>query len=566
MSSFLNNWVSFFERTYPQIKASVLTRVTTSNPEMTDHNASNPFIIMLDIVAGVSEMMGYYIDRNAMESYVSTAFKRASLLRHAESYDYQVAARNPEAVDLTILVKDAQGDSTTLASDVTIPTGTIFLSDSNYEFTNITDHVISAGESSYTLPVQQVSIISNSTIGTTDGSQGQDIELGAKYVHNSLSVTINAQAYTLVETFAHSGPTDFHCKVVVKTDGKAYVRFGDGLKGALPPTGIDIIATYRETEGADARAIPSAINNAANMPVVSGIQWDIYNINSSSGGTDFESDEDIRKNLPYHSRTLEVAARASDFWQIAEQVSGVSKAEIDESNIRPIVVYVVPTGGGIASSSLITSVANTLELSRLVGTTISVTSAGESVLVMNMNVTPKIGYDPTDTRNDVLAALLDWGSDDNQYINKPVRVSDLIALVDNLQRVDFMDINYIYLKPYPRPISHINPLDWTVEILPGATTKIEWRLEYVSTGDQVRIFKDGNYVTQVNVGNEYVDADSVLKFTINAASYSNGNTWTFTSYGYNTDVVLDDFSIVTTEEASTSISMSSANLVNARRG
>jgi hypothetical protein len=67
------------------------------------------------------------------------------------------------------------------------------------------------------------------------------------------------------------------------------------------------------------------------------------------------------------------------------------------------------------------------------------------------------------------------------------------------------------------------------------------------------------------VGASFVDNDNLLSFTVNTGAYNNGDVWTFVSYPYNDDVELDDFSIVKTTSAKTSIAMGSAKLVNNRR-
>jgi hypothetical protein len=46
-----NNWVNYFDRSYSQIKSSVLYRLGISNPEIKDHSEGNPLVMIISIFA-----------------------------------------------------------------------------------------------------------------------------------------------------------------------------------------------------------------------------------------------------------------------------------------------------------------------------------------------------------------------------------------------------------------------------------------------------------------------------------------------------------------------------------
>lgn len=82
-----NNWISYFDRTYQQIKLAILTRVATLVPEMTDLNESNIFIKMSSIWAGLIEMLGYYVDNAARECHLQACRLYQSGIRIAYAED-----------------------------------------------------------------------------------------------------------------------------------------------------------------------------------------------------------------------------------------------------------------------------------------------------------------------------------------------------------------------------------------------------------------------------------------------------------------------------------------------
>ncbi len=65
-----------------------------------------------------------------------------------------------------------------------------------------------------------------------------------------ISVEINGEVWTRVNSFRHSGPEDKHYVVEVERNGGAIIKFGDGKKGRRPSPGSDITAHYRNGAGA----------------------------------------------------------------------------------------------------------------------------------------------------------------------------------------------------------------------------------------------------------------------------------------------------------------------------
>jgi len=46
-----NTWVTYLNRSYKSIKSSILTRMKSVVPEITDHSESNIFVIMVSMFA-----------------------------------------------------------------------------------------------------------------------------------------------------------------------------------------------------------------------------------------------------------------------------------------------------------------------------------------------------------------------------------------------------------------------------------------------------------------------------------------------------------------------------------
>lgn len=554
MASINNDWVGYLDRSYDQIKASLLARVKVSNPELTDHSSSNPFIILIEMFAGIAEMLGYYLDNVGQETYLATAQRRSSIIRHTRALDYRVLARNPERVDLEIIWSFAVPSTFTLAAGLTIQ------SEDGVPYILLEDQQVLIGSTSSLIPITQVVTVDQSSYAVTDGSQNQKVSLGSTYVDSTAQVFISSIEYTEQKTFAHSSATDKHFIVEVEEDGNAYLVFGDGLRGYIPPTSINIHALFKTSSGPDGKVGAGKFDDSTLVlnSVLPGI-LDVQSANSllgSSGGTYYEEAERIRKNAIAGIRTLDRMVTRKDHQDIIEAVPGIAKAGIDFDCGKSIDIYVVPDGGGIASGGLLALAQATADEKKMVTSFPVVKAAGETKLVIWATVTARKRKSLIETKEQVEDALVEFGEIDNQEINGAIRLSDLQALIDNQLNVDFVDLTSLYTLPYARPLAHNHVLVWTSETRIASVAVADWRLEY--DGANIRILINGLFITSVVIGATYVAPDNSFTFVVNAGTYSPGDTWEFKVYPFLRNLQLEDFTIFRIFAADLSITVNPA--------
>jgi len=531
-----NTWVGYIDRSYQQIKQSLLTRLQTSNPEITDHSESNILVIIISMFSGVIEMLGYYVDNMAREAFIATARKFTSMVKLVKILDYRIKAAYPSSADVTFSF------NTALTGPGIIPVGTKVKTSNNIEFLTIESLNLLTGATSGTIGVKQVTQLTNQNIGTTNGTPNQAFSLGVSYVDSSVEIEINSIPWTLVNTLGLSGPNDKHFIVEIDTDGLAYVVFGNGTNGEIPPTAQNVIADYQETLGVlgnvDANTIKTIVP-VLSLPGVTTIT--VNNPIASSGGSNYEDIEKIRINAPLSIRTLERAVTVQDYRDLARLAPGVGKADVYFNCGKTVDIYIVPAGGGIAQSSLLNSTKIFLDQRKMVTTFNRVQAAGETYITGIMQVTAKYRSDLALTLTDIQNALISYGSFTNQNINKDVNKSDIIALIDNLSRVEFLNLEVLASRPYARPVDHQTQLLWTRINKEGSVDRVEWRIEY--TGLVFNIIKNLEFLGSVNIGDEFTDDENTLTFTINPGAYTLGETWTIVVYPYNENIELDDFTI-----------------------
>ncbi|MGZ8312952.1 MAG: hypothetical protein ACXWUR_12885, partial [Allosphingosinicella sp.] len=135
-----------------------------------------------------------------------------------------------------------------------------------------------------------------------------------------LTVRVGGLVWTRANSFFGRGPTEEIYVVRQESDGSASITFGDGVRGARPPTGVsNIRADYRFGAGA-AKPPPGTIDQLVKrVKRLAAVQGPL----PATGGADAESAESLRTSAPAGALTLGRAVSLADFEALARSFSGV---------------------------------------------------------------------------------------------------------------------------------------------------------------------------------------------------------------------------------------------------
>lgn len=570
-----NTWVTYLNRSYKSIKASILNRMQSIVPEVTDHSESNILVVIIGAFAGLVEQLNYYIDNVARESYLSTARRYSSLIKLTRLIDYRVRANIGSTVDVVVTAVDGTGSPINVTTNITINAGSI-ISTGSIEFITLEDRTIFTGSSSVVIPCKQRSLVSNSNIGVTSALVDQAFRLSDDYQHDTIQITINSVSWELRDTFAFSGPSDKHFMVEVNEAKEIYVVFGDNVNGAIPPLSQNVMATFFECQGVSGNVAADLIVNWVTGKPTGGGATDylVTNPAPATGGLGTEDLERIRKHAPLSLRTLNRAVTLQDHNDIALLVPGVGKASTSFNvNLKAITIYVAPEGGGVASSGLLSDVASYFQTRQMISTSLLAKAAGESYLRIKITATAKFRRSGTDTRTDIINSLLSGFGFNNSDVNKDIRKSDIIALIDNLDKVDYLILDYLTHKPYPRVLigTHEIYSTWKATVNTTLISKTVWRLVIVSASTrEARLYRkvgtssevfDSTYMYQAvqPADVDFTSSNGNISIGV-GGSFTDGDQWVFTTYPYNEDIVFDDFTVPVTSESELDIVVIEQNI------
>ncbi len=342
------NVLNYVNYDFDDLVAQLQERVRESDA-WKDAYRSGTGQMLIEFYAYVANLVLYYVERRAEESYIGTAKNRSSVVNLVKLVNYSPKRRTSSTGVVTFSL------NTPHTSDIYIEKFTrlkeisglkFFVGekelDENGVYTGniVGGGVLKAGTTSLTLRAIQGEVVSKTI--TSSGSVDQTYLIEDTNVEQyTLSVVVDGVIWDPVSSFAASEPDDLHYVVRQELDGTIKILFGDNQKGYVPPLGSTIYIQYVLSEGEDGNVLQgdritiieddiSDVNgNIVTLSVTnsSAIDPETGDTEGAFVGGDAEEDiEEIRYEAPRVFRTGDRAVTRFDFIAILENYAGVATA------------------------------------------------------------------------------------------------------------------------------------------------------------------------------------------------------------------------------------------------
>jgi hypothetical protein len=170
---------------------------------------------------------------------------------------------------------------------------------------------------------------------------------------STVHVSVNGVQWQEVPTFYGQAPTAQVFRLSEDDSGQTHVSFGDGINGALLPTGSgNVVATYRYGAGGGAPASETLTNVLTPTPGLKGMR----NPLPPTGGSDADSPARLRELAPSSVLTLNRVVSIDDFAVVAATAGGVTQAvssfAFDPVSQRPVAtIWVAGDNTAVASAT-----------------------------------------------------------------------------------------------------------------------------------------------------------------------------------------------------------------------
>jgi hypothetical protein len=453
--------IDYTSRDFTAIRNDLISLIPTFSPTWTSRDPADFGITLIELFSYMGDILNYYIDRSANESFITTASQRESVLQLARLLSYSPNQTTASTVTLTF--QNATASTIFVPAFTKVATSTVTSGASN--------QIIFETDSSVTVPAKvgstngtvtvgatQGSTVYNEKIGTSSGTSAQTFQLlDAPVISNSITVNINGVTYNRVEYLIDYNNTDPVFTTNTDANGVTYVVFGDDVSGKIPPLNAEIFATYRVGGGIEGNVATGTIkyiltNLTAGLTVNN---QDILTTGdgAATGGSDIESTDSIRINAVDSIRALNRAVSLSDYARLTVQIDGVAKANADATTYTSITLYFAPSGDkgvtedGVTPSAVFNSLKTTV-LEYLIdkapaNTTITFQPPTYVPIdaIVDLTIAPKANQNLVKT--EVAASINTLLDFDNVIFQDTISLTDILGAVTSINGVSKANVTLL---------------------------------------------------------------------------------------------------------------------------
>jgi uncharacterized phage protein gp47/JayE len=361
-------WIDYTNKDFESLVKAMQELAQERLPVWTDQSPNDLGVLLMELFAYMGDIILYYQDRIANESFLHTARERRSILYLLRLIGYELLPATSASADLTLIFKKPEGE----APKVTISPGAQFATKKTSASEAIIFEYIGPGPVTIdlgtlpaadspdrlryaSLPVRHSESKADNPLGSSTGEPNQSFQL--KYhpvLLESLQVFVlegdTWVGWTRRENLLYyvtdtgeidiSGAEDRHYYVQVDENDAAWVVFGDGVYGRIPPKGTDNIrAEYRVGGGQKGNVAKGTITDIKSK--IENLE-EVSNPYPAVGGADRESLDHARQFAPLKFRSGDRAVTINDFIALAHSYGGVAKAYAESFGWNTVYLYIAP--------------------------------------------------------------------------------------------------------------------------------------------------------------------------------------------------------------------------------
>lgn len=411
-----------------------------------DFEEDNVGRVMVEAFAFVADLLLFYLDRQANETYLPTATERQNIINLCKLIGYTPKSAQPSQVSITVSLDKAH------ELDVILPALSILETSGGLTFETQSEAVIPAGHLSVNVEALEGQTLSE-IVGTSDGEAWQEFYLPRSGVIEILDALIADHTWTPVESLADQSERAEVFTAEIDAWRRALVSFGNGNKGKIPPQGEKISVHYRVGGGIAGNVAPNTITTIRDIASDSEgnkVSVRVTNQDWASGGADPESLESIKLWAPRYFETQRRCVTQTDYETFATNFSGICKAravvreQSGEANV--IRLYVLTYG---SKSNTVTTANQTLKDNlleylnkyKMLTDWLEICDGSVSTVDFSGSVRISEGFNIDSVLLKIREGLADFLNIDTRDMGQPIRISDVYALIDNIDGVDFVELS-----------------------------------------------------------------------------------------------------------------------------
>lgn len=354
--------ISYTDRDYLTIKEACRAHIQMKYPDTwKNFYESGLGMAWIELLAYQFDVLSFYLDYQANESYLPTARDRESIVNLCKLIGYGLRPATSAGVSCTASIATIQ------AADVIVLANTQVTTTGGVVFTFLENQRIPAGALEADVVCTEGTIITDAFVSTGVAFQRLRL-LTPEVISGSITVTVNAEEWTQVDSVVYGDEASQYYSIEHDAEDYGYVQFGDGTSSAIPPTGAAIVVQYRVGGGTQGNIALSEINTTVQGWLDGSVPPTYVTVSllndeeRGSGGEPRETSDHARFWAPLWVRTNGRAVTLDDFNVLGNAfvseiygsptyVSAKLKQEIPELNTVELYVWARDSYGVITSPS-----------------------------------------------------------------------------------------------------------------------------------------------------------------------------------------------------------------------
>lgn len=458
--------VDYMARDYDSLLRAMRDQLPRKLPEWTEYESEDDFgNVLLQLFAHMGDILSYYQDRVANESFLGTARERRSVIHHLGLIGYRLATAAPAAAQVVIHIP---ADRTEV---ITLHRGDAFATKSQKDSPSVRfeylgeDRVIdcgalpvdgASGDKLVRVQVEEGRLIEGDVLGVSDGGPNQRLPLGhTPLILRSIGESDGVNPDILLEVelggvrdtgwrrqeslaFSRADQKDY--TVEIDENDRATVIFGDGDFGAIAPAGATIRATYRVGGGLKGNVGRGRIETIVDAPELALVSASVINPSGATGGAEREGIDHAVAHAPEVFRSLKRSVTGNDYEALALNFPGVGKVRAEAGNWNTVNLFIAPQGGGYLSDVLKANLRAYFEDKRPLSTIIEFNDVDYVPVYVTAEVELEGYYSQAEKSEEILAAAGALIAFNNVDFGQPLYLSKFYEAIEAVEGVTFATI------------------------------------------------------------------------------------------------------------------------------
>lgn len=442
-------------RDISDVRDYLVNKVIELTDKWSDFNESDTGMVLIELIAGLADMLGFYLDKQTLECYITSVKQRKNGVGILSLINYKLHMTNsclttgrfvlPEIYDMDIEIPRYTQLSAVLADKSEVKYATLY------------DTMIPSGTDAIEVPLIQGEV-NTSYVPISDLRNNQKIQLLAENIaQGSMIVTIDGKEWTEVPDVLiddvpgrkYSLYEDKLCQPIIlfHNSYKDYLPSDDSMKAEFK------FLTSLGPDGKIRAGMITRIDSqiyAGKEDISSAIE--ATNIEASSGGSERETLDHARVQAPKTLSMLGKAITLDDYYNMAMDRPGVLKCSALDWSVEngryvsvpyQVDLYIVPTDKENCSEEQINSIKDYFGDNRMVSSmTLNVFSAD----YVTVDISAKVYAVINESKKEALRSMIESQirnhfRAENMDFGSGIQPSNIITLIENTsEAIDYVEL------------------------------------------------------------------------------------------------------------------------------